>query len=165
MKALLCESIVGLLFYKHFKMEEFVIENGPDFLRISIKEVLGFPDSTSPFGGYDVKCNIDISSNGFGVTSDFWTSTGVFYELFDKLSACNKSLNGEIYFENFEHQLEFVIKYDTLGHASVQGSFSDSTNKLTFEFVTDQTFIQNTLRQLSAIVQKYGGMKGIKYSL
>jgi hypothetical protein len=146
-------------------MDEFAIENGSDYLKISFAEVLGFPDSTSHFGGYDVRCCIDISSDGFVVKhEDFWTSTGVIYKFFENLSACNKALSGEVNFDTIE-DLELKIKYDTLGHASIRGKFDkggEFGNKLEFEFITDQTFIQNTLRQLSAIVQKYGGMKGVK---
>ncbi|MBS1587933.1 MAG: hypothetical protein JSS82_20560 [Bacteroidetes bacterium] len=55
--------------------------------------------------------------------------------------------------------------YDQLGHVDVSGSFSETNeyaNELIFVFKSDQTFIANTLRELSAIVDKYGDMKGVK---
>jgi hypothetical protein len=147
-------------------MNEVIITNGPDFLKLTIVEVHGFPKILSPFGGYDIECGLEIKSRGFSATGQIWSTTAVLHQLYEKLKDSNAQLTGEFNFDNnYERDLEFKIKYDDLGHVAVEGSFVEQhhngINQLEFEFLSDQTFMQQTLLQLSTIVAKYGGMKGI----
>jgi hypothetical protein len=146
-------------------MNEVIITNGPDFLKLTIAEIHGFPQILSPFGGYDIECGLEIKSRRFSATGKIWSTTAVLHQLYEKLKDANAHSTGEFSFDNnFEQDLEFKIKYDELGHVTIEGSFvehHDTINKLEFEFTSGQTFMQQTLLQLSTIVAKYGGMKGI----
>lgn len=146
-------------------LEEFIITNGPDYLKLTIAHIHGFPQILSPFGGYDIECEVDIKSRGFSATGKIWSTTAAFHQLYEKLKDTNAQLTGELGFDNnFEQDLEFKIKYDELDHVTIEGSFvehHDTINKLEFEFVTSQSFIEQTILQLAAIVAKYGGMKGV----
>ncbi|RSK50033.1 WapI family immunity protein [Hymenobacter rigui] len=146
-------------------MEEFTIAGKDSFLTIRLVEVLGFPDDTSHWGGYDVRAGIYIQVGGFSVNSTLWTSTGELYELYQQLRVCNESVKGTVRFESYEHQLEFTAQYTPAGQLILEGVFSefiDSNNKLIFTIITDQSYIQSTLMEMQKIVQKYGGMEGVK---
>jgi len=146
-------------------MNEVIITNGPDFLKLTIAQIHGFPQILSPFGGYDIECEVDIKSRGFSATGKIWCTTAVLHQFYEKLKDSNAQLTGEFSFDNnYERDLKFSIKYDDLGHVAVEGSFveqHDCTNQLEFEFLSDQTFVQKTLLQLSTIIATYGGMKGV----
>jgi hypothetical protein len=146
-------------------MDEFTIQGGSDYLKITFNEVYGFPDTTCHFGGYDTKSEIEIYSDGFKLNSALWISTGEIYEFYQQLLKANEVLNGATLLSSYEGNLECNLKYDVNGHIIINGMFSkqnEYSNKLSFNFKSDQSYIQSTLRQLEAIANKYGGMKGIK---
>ncbi len=136
-------------------------ENG-NYLRIKILEVFNFPASTSHWGGYEIRALIQVKSGNFTVSESFYSTSGEIYRFWEAVKATNSSLSGKANYNNFEQNLSFSLIYDKIGHVEVTGSFSDYSNELHFEFITDQSFIQNTLLELDLIVEKYGDMKGIK---
>jgi hypothetical protein len=146
-------------------MEEFTIQGGSDFLKITFFKIYGFPESTGHFGGYDTESIIEINCDGFKIKAAFYISTGEIFEFYEALTKCNESLTGIAYLRSYEGNLEFSVEYDLLGHTTIKGVFSKQNqfaNRLTFEIFSDQTYIQHTLIQLREIVAKYGGKKGIK---
>jgi len=146
-------------------MEGFSIHGVAGRISFVLTEVYRFPESTGYWGGSDLKAGIKIKAGNFSVESGLYSSTGELYELFQSLEKCNQDLRGTVKFSNYEHNLTLVMVYDQLGHINISGSFSEMNehaNKLIFAFKSDQTFIANTLRELSAIVDKYGDMKGVK---
>ncbi len=147
-------------------MQEFIFKGGENFLKIEIIEVYGFPEQTSHFGGYDIRCDVKIYVDGFSVSSQFYTTTGEIFDLFKKLKECNEKLAGKIDFANYEDELKFSMSYDTLGHVFITGKFEKfngfAANRLNFEFQSDQSYIQSTLLQLYSIIEQYGGTKGFK---
>ena len=150
-------------------MEEFSIkgENG-NYLKISIQEVYGFPESTCHWGGYEFSASLEIKSGDFYFRSIFSASTGELYEFFKKLEICDRELKGSATFSNFENSLAFAITYSELGHVNVKGSYSAYTeyvNELKFEFVTDQSYLSIAVEEIKQIVLKYGDMKGVKNSI
>jgi hypothetical protein len=147
-------------------MEEFSIKGGNDnYLKFSFQEVYGFPQSTSHWGGFEVRTSLEIKSGNFSVKSTMWVSTGELYEFFKNLESANKELRGKVEFKNYERNLEFIIAYNELGHATVGGTYFDLghlENELKFEFNTDQSYLTLTIQDLKQITLKYGDMKGIK---
>jgi hypothetical protein len=146
-------------------MEEFTIKGDNGFLKINIDEVYGFPKITSPFGGYDIKNILEINSGNFGVKSTVYSTTGELFDFYEQLQKANEILKGNLYLRNFENNLDAEIKYDVNGRVTVLGNFrehSEFSNLLKFEFSTDQSYIQSTLKELKTIVEKYGGMQGVK---
>lgn len=139
------------------------IEGSTGFIRIGIEEVFGFPNQTSHFGGYDTKSTITLKSNSFSVYSDLWVSTGKFYNLYQDLKVAHSELRGDVKFISIEHNLSFIISYNNLGHIIIKGEFADNhpeNNLLTFEIVSDQSYMNKTLTELKQIVRKYGDNSG-----
>ncbi|WP_213188651.1 WapI family immunity protein [Cloacibacterium caeni] len=136
-----------------------------NFIEIIYLEVYGFPDNTSHFGGYDVLAKINLKSEDFTINSDFYTSTGEIYNFFENLEKCNKNLSGSVKFISCEDNLEFFVSYNNLGHVNINGSFHNHSilnNKLTFELISDQSYISETLKNFQPIIDKYGNNSGIK---
>lgn len=154
-------------FIKIISMEEFIIQNEVDFIRVVIEKAYDYPENTCHWGGYDTESKIEIRSGSFSVSRDIYISTGEVFEFYVQLLTANERLAGSINFENYESDLKFNIAYDNMGHVLVTGSFSgrgerEYYNSLKFGFQSDQTFIQKTLSQLKMIVEKYGDQKGVK---
>ncbi len=148
-------------------MEEFIIKNEVDFIKVFLDTVYSYPESTCHWGGYDTKSKIEIKAGSFSVSSYIYLSTGEVFDLYVQLLNANEKLIGSINFKNYEGDLKFNITYDDMGHILVTGSFSgrgerEYHNSLKFGFQSDQTFIQKTLFQLERIIEKYGDRKGIK---
>src|SRR6185437_2550987 len=136
-----------------------------NFLRIELDKVYGFPNETCHFGGYDTRSNIEIRVDGFSVLAQFYISTGNIFEFYKHLLTANDNLTGIVYLRGDENDLDCQIKYNDTGHVSVTGTFSSHTyfgNSLEFDFISDQTYVRQTLIQLKVIVDKYGDMKGVK---
>ena len=143
-------------------MDEFVIRGEHDYLSIKFLQVFGFPNQTCNWGGYEVEAGITIKTGDFFVDSIIYSSTGQLYEFFEQLTKCNEKLVGEVRYISHEYNLQINITYDDCGHVFVGGVFDDNRlNKLSFEFQSDQTFINRTLNEFKIISGKYGGMKGV----
>jgi hypothetical protein len=141
--------------------------NNGDKISISFKNVYGFPHSTCYPGGYDTEAYIEIKSGSYQIKSTTWITTGELFELYQNFVKCNNLLSGKFNYNSYEHHLSIDIEYDMLGHVSVTGSFQENLfyeNILQFEFISDQTYIPETLDSLKNIVEKYGDMNGIKKS-
>jgi hypothetical protein len=146
-------------------MEEFTLRGGGDYVKITLTEIFGFPETTCFNGGYDTKSAIEIYSDGFKVHSTIWISTGEIFEFYDQLLIANKNLKGIAYLRNMEGNLEMNVRYGNDGHVEIAGIFTKQNslnNTLNFNIESDQSYIQSTLKQLEPITNKYGGMKGIK---
>ncbi|KAA9327074.1 hypothetical protein F0P96_17700 [Hymenobacter busanensis] len=146
--------------------EGFTIEGESNsFLRVTFEEVYGFPRSTSPWGGYEVRARLEIASHKFSVGAEFWLSTGEVFQLYQQLQQCQQALSGSATYASYEHTLSFTAAYNEFtGHVVVTGKFEEQKgreNTVQFEFYTDQSFIQATLTQLREVVDKYGHMEGI----
>ncbi|WP_210489403.1 WapI family immunity protein [Rufibacter aurantiacus] len=133
-------------------MEEFSIvgENG-NYLKVTFQEVYGFPESTCHWGGYEVRAAVEIKSGSFTAHSIFWTSTGELYEFFKRLKACNEEVEGNVDFANYEDNLRLTANYNNLGQVNIKGNFyalSDLKNELLFEFNSDQSYLNATIREL-----------------
>lgn len=138
-------------------MEEFYINNEQDYIKVTFEKVHGFPGHTSYKGGYDVQTKLEINCGAFSVVSGAWLYTGGICSFYQQLTRCHKTLSGIAeYIDQYENYLSFRLEYTHQGHIKVNGRFSNNgTNELIFEFRTDQTFIDQLLRQLKAISDKY----------
>ncbi|MFN8361262.1 MAG: hypothetical protein U0264_15225 [Candidatus Kapaibacterium sp.] len=145
-------------------MESFTIKGESNFITLTFIEVFGFPETTCHWGGYDLRSEIEIKSSGFYVKSVLFTSTGEIYQFFQLLKSSNEKLRGAATFVSYEGNLDFIVEYDNRGHVNIKGSFSEQNlfeNELKFEFISDQTYIHSSLKELSLLADKYGDMKGI----
>jgi hypothetical protein len=136
-----------------------------NYLKLTINRDFGFPDSTSPFGGYDTESVVEIKSTNYYVKGLLWITTGNIYDFYKKLKKCQLELTGSTRLDSYENNLRVLVEYDLLGHVCVSGEFlekHEENNKLIFSFLTDQTFISRTIDELTEIYKKYGDNYGIK---
>ena len=144
-------------------MEEFELKGQDGYIKIWVNEVFGFPNETSPFGGYDCILGIEIKTGNYNVKSQFNSTTGELFDFRNKLKLNQSELNGIAEFNSYEYNLELTVNYSQ-GKASICGKFQEnlaSNNVLEFDINSDQSYLQNTENELNHIIEKYGGMKGV----
>jgi len=144
-------------------MEIFEIKGDNGFLKIEIKEVFGFPNRTSHFGGYECRADIEIKIPSYHVKGDFHTSTGEIFRFYKELKKCQTELKGVAEYSTIDRNLDIKIEYKEFGQTLITGRFQQymgSINCLEFEINSDQSYIKYTVDELQKIVKKYGDMKG-----
>lgn len=138
-------------------------DNG--FLRIRIQQMFGFPESTSPFGGYDTESVIEIKSSNYYIKGLIWITTGDLYSFYQELKKCQKEIKGQAHLVSYENNLRSTISYDELGHAVLKGKFTEKyeeENTLEFELKSDQSFLNTTISELETMIAEYGDNTGLK---
>ena len=146
-------------------MNEFTIKGEQGFIRIELQNVIGFPEETSHFGGYDAEGIVEIKSGNYYVLGEMWFSTGDVYKFYTQLEKCYRDLKGKATFWNYETSLKLEIVINHLGQIVLQGYFKERTlleNELQFEIESDQSFLSSTLVDLRRFVDHYGDTKGLK---
>jgi hypothetical protein len=146
-------------------MDEFKISAGADWVRISFDEVYGFPNLTSNFGGYDVRGVVTIRCGAYHVRGALWFSTGEVWEFYSALKKAYDDLAGEARFGSSEGNLNFTIRFTPRGHWTLEGNYQaehHNPTKLFFELEGDQSYLNETLKQLADIVATYGDNRGIQ---
>lgn len=134
-------------------------------IEFTISEVIGFPDSTSYEGGYDLICKLVIDIGCFHIQCDrLFSATGALYRFADELRDCYNTLNGTAEYRLLlENDLSFQVVMESGGHAVVNGRFQerpDKNNIFEFEMETDQTCFLSVLQEIEALKEVYGGMTG-----
>ncbi len=143
----------------------FTIRGEADFIRLNYIEVIGFPNDTCYWGGYDAPVILEIKSRHFSVKETLYTSTGESFEFAERLKIANEKVERVVQFGSYKRNLEFSMTYDNHGHVTIKGQFSEQnefSNELLFEFNSDQSFVEETLDEISLITARYGGMTGVK---
>ena len=145
-------------------MEEFEIKGDKGFLRLKIEQIIGYPEKTSPLGGYDIECSVLVKSLNYEVCTVIWVTTFDIYNFYQEIIECQKELKGQAIFHSYERILKLKLIYDEIGHCNIEGSVAecDGSNdyELIFELTSDQSFINDTLEQMKPIVDKYGDRNG-----
>jgi hypothetical protein len=73
-------------------------------------------------------------------------------------------LDGEAKLLTTEGNLSMSINFNKVGHVNIHGEYKeryDEGNMLIFEIISDQSYFQETINDLNAIVRKYGGLEGV----
>lgn len=114
-------------------------------------EVLGFPNSTSYEGGYDIICTLRIDVGCYHVKCEsYYSATGVLYKFSNMLKECYQNLEGQAeHHLLLENDLEFTVSMTSSGHAVVIGTFQEKPNKdniLSFEIESQLKALANTIR-------------------
>ncbi|MFB5193261.1 WapI family immunity protein [Alicyclobacillus fastidiosus] len=135
------------------------------FIQVVLDEVLGFPNYTSPFGGYDVQGTVEIKSGSYYVKGELWFTTAEVYEFYNQLLQCWADLNGTAVFWTCETSLKVEVTFNSRGQVTIEGCFKEfahEENELKFKIQSDQSFFVETIDGLKAIVQYYGDKNGIR---
>lgn len=136
-----------------------------DKIKIELNEVIGFPESTSIEGGYDMVCTLTIDAGVYHVTyNDYYTATGVLYKFCESLKKCYNTLNGKAEYKMMlENDLEFEVEMLSNGRAVITGSFQANISRdniLQFEIDTDQSCFKSVIEDIEKLKETYGGMHG-----
>ena len=145
-------------------MFEFKIEGKEGYIELAILEVFGFPQNTSHNGGYDAKGYIKIKSRGYYAEGEIWISTGEVYLLYEGLKSAYEKLEGKVEFYATDgNYLKVDIEFLERGNVSIKGVYEESytyENELKFTIDSNQSYFEQTLRDLKLIVDEYGDMQG-----
>jgi len=147
-------------------MEIFCLRGyGSEKILLKLSSVMGFPDSTSYEGGYDILCTLEIDVGCYGVKCEkYYSATGALYRFADQLRSCYETLQGQAEYRLLlEDDLTFTVAMTSKGHAHVTGAFRQRPhvqNVLTFEMETDQTFFPPVIQGIDELKKRYGGFQG-----
>lgn len=113
-------------------------------ITLSLLEIIGYPESTSYEGGYDIICSLDITCGCYTAKcNSYYSATGALYKFQKELKECYDSLEGKAkYSLLLGDDLIFEITMKTRGKALIEGKFQerpDKCNCLSFEIETDQS--------------------------
>ncbi|MUT67739.1 hypothetical protein GOM71_17590 [Paenibacillus sp. NEAU-GSW1] len=146
--------------------ELFIRGKRGSFFRVTFDEIIGFPNETSIWGGYDVNGTVEIKSGNYYVKGELWFSTGEIYEFHQQLIRCWSELNGSASFRpSADRCLELIVVFNNRGQVILEGTyteFASEQNELKFEFESDQGFYEETNDMLLTITKHYGGLKGVR---
>ncbi len=145
-------------------MEKFELRGQDGYIKMWIQQVFGFPNKTSYLGGYECIVGIEINIGNYNVKSEFFSTTVELFNFRNKFKTCHDELNGIAEFKSYEDNLELTVKY-SLGKVLIWGKFQENMSVdtiLEYDFSTDQSYLQSTVSELNQIVEKYGGMKGVR---
>lgn len=135
-------------------------------ISLYLNEVIGFPNSTSIEGGYDIICTLIIDSARYHIEHDrLYSATGALYRFSKELYTCYSDLFGSAeYHLLYESDLNFKVEMTSGGHAIVTRTFQerpDKHNILQFEFDTDQSCLLGVIQDIESLKMKYGDMEGL----
>lgn len=138
-----------------------------EYIALTLTEALGFPDTTSYEGGYDLICTLNIKMGSYRVECErYFSATGALYRFLDELERCYESLEGTAkYSLMLENDLVFEVVMTRGGHATVNGAFQerpDINNVFSFEMETDQSCFISVIESIKKVRRKYGGTMGVK---
>jgi hypothetical protein len=148
-------------------MEEFTVRTAEGTLQVTVEEVYGFPDRTSHFGGYDVRGVVTIHLGPYHVDQGcLWFSTGEVWQFYTDLQKAYDDLTGSARFCSSDGQLQFALRL-IRGGGTLEGKYQEKVipeaeaTRLYFVARNDQTYLVDTLRELSAFVGTYGDLRGL----
>ena len=136
-------------------------------ISMELNEVIGFPNSTSYDGGYDIICTLAIDAGCYHIEFDrLYSATGALYRFCNELKNCYNKLEGQAEYRMLlENDLCFKVVMTTGGHAVIMGTFQELPHKnniLEFEIDTDQTCFLSVIQDIENLKEKYGDMEGVK---
>jgi len=153
-----------------FPIKVFEIGFGQEYIKLEILEVYGFPDQTSFRGGYDVRCNLEITVGAYNCrTQNYYTATSALYDFYIALQDCYNKVSGKATYNVLdpENYLVFEVMFTQRGGVQISGKYQDDpvvNNILDFEFTSDQSYFKEVISDLKKIVLQFGDNQGIKRS-
>lgn len=145
-----------------------LVGNGQERIKLEILEAFGFPKETSFRGGYDVRCNLEITVGTYSCrTRQYYTATSALYDFYISLQDCYNKLSGKAVYSVYcpENDLVFEVTFNQSGSVEIVGKYHDNPatkNVLHFEFCTDQSYFKDVLGDLKKVFLTFGDKKGIK---
>jgi len=110
-------------------------------------------------GGCDCRGTASIASWGFQAQGKVWFTAADVARFHSELAACYQTLTGVATFATQEDTLKLEVVFGRRGQVEFRGTFQESHNEgneLKFRIQTDQSYIAQSLEELSALVKRYG---------
>lgn len=139
-------------------MDSISIKGETGFIKIVFDEGYWFPEIKNFSDWYDVKTLIEVKSSDFHVNSTFWTCMAELRDFFQQITECNTTLQGTAILNAHESDIEITVTYGSRGQVNIKGKVSDWNNELKFEFLSDQSYIKNSIDEHQLIDKKYSRM-------
>jgi len=126
-------------------------------------EISGYerPDAGDEYDANWLRAKCSVTLAEFSAVLSLALVTHDFARFADELEQAVQLLKGRATFSTAEAGLGIEIKFTTAGHADVFGSARSQTSfvpdqsVLSFSFETDQTYLEQTVRELKAIVSRF----------
>lgn len=106
----------------------------------------------------DCRGTVSIASWGFQAQGKAWFTIADVAKFHDQLSACYQALEGTAHFQTASENLKLEVRFGRKGQVAIEGSFQESHNEgneLKFRIQTDQSYLAQSLEELSALVARY----------
>ena len=145
-------------------MESITLNSSNGYIKFHLNDILGFPNETCYYGGYDILGEIEIKCDNYFVKGSLNLSTGNIFNFYTQLTELFNSLESVAKFDSYEHQLSFFVNVNKLGHLSVEGEYREdlvNNSRLIFALEADQSYLNDWLSELKKVVNKYGNNLGI----
>ncbi|MDF9824484.1 hypothetical protein M2475_000798 [Breznakia sp. PF5-3] len=138
------------------KPQSFELKGNKGYIKLTIHEI--FSESQNWNGGFSLRGALYIKYNGLTFCeNNFYSSTIIIENFHDNLKQIYNTLCGEAsYIPEYDDNLKINIKMIGQGHAEVEidySEYSENQLNLSFKFKTDQTFLQESLKNLSDMLK------------
>jgi hypothetical protein len=110
-----------------------------------------------------LKCIISVNAGPFSGSFKTAFTTHDFVVLHERIQNQLAEMSGDITFENTEGDLTLNINIDKKGTALMSGTVHPHKSletSLRFEFESDQSYIEQTRRQVQAVIRKFPVRQG-----
>lgn len=127
-------------------------------IKMEVAEVFGYPSEPSFRGGYDVRCNLEITVGVYACrTTHYYTATSAIHNFYVALTDCYEKLDGTATYNVYcpENDLTLEVTFNKAGRVDLCGKYRDDlaqNTALTFEFVTDQSYFKEILSDLKKLL-------------
>ena len=106
----------------------------------------------------DFEFNVNAKSGCFIVQNKIvWVHKNDLFNFYKKLQDCYDKLQGEVESKfEYDEEIKLKLSFNKLGQVKVECAFfdySEFSGKCYMEFVTDQTFIAESLKELKEILK------------
>lgn len=127
-----------------------------EHITLNLIDVLGYPNTTSYDGGYDIICSLEIKCGCYTASCDrYFSASGALYRFQKKLIKCYETLEGNAkYTLLLENDLVFEVFMRSGGKAIIKGKYQEypeKDNKLFFEIETDQTYLKPVIMGIDSL--------------
>ena len=128
-------------------------------------EVLGYEDPDAPATSYDwLRCNVGIVAGPFAGTLAATITTQDFESFHRELIKVLMDLDGTASFVTDEEWLQFTVTMGRRGNCTITGTstvFGGPRATLSFEFDSDQSYLAETERGVSSVIEKFPSGKSV----
>ncbi|MGE5674823.1 MAG: TetR/AcrR family transcriptional regulator [Mycobacterium leprae] len=133
-------------------MDQFTLAGETGRISLSFEYVQAGAD------GCDCRGTVSIGAWGLQAQGKVWFTTADVAAFRAQLDACYQALDGAATFTTHEEHLKLEVLFGRRGQVEIRGTFHEPANEgneLKFRIQTDQSYIAQSLEQLTDLVQRH----------